>query len=846
MSPEPITNDHEAPDIVITGEPDELQFVVGIGASAGGLNSIEKLLQRVSSGDRAAIVIIQHISPDIVSSMADILSRSTSMPIETIRHNEPIRPNHVYLIPPGEEVRIEGAQFVTNLLDRTAVTKVIDRFFESLAEAFRHQSIGIILSGSGTDGREGVKAVQQAGGMCIVESFETAQFDSMPKTCMSTGFVNHVLPPHEIGDWLTKQFRDPSNRPVPDTNLNPEALTGIDLIFSQLTKRHDVDFSQYKASTVARRIERRQQMCQGKSILEYAEFARDNLEELDLLYHDLLIGVTKFFRDTEAFETLDHSVHELVENLPDGDILRVWCAGCASGEEAYSLAMSIHDAFERADREPKYKVFATDIHKGMLDFASTGIYSAETMEFVSESRKQRYFALESDFQFRVKSDLRKHLVFARHNVFKDPPFTRMSLVTCRNLLIYLKQEAQFRAISSFHFSLKIDGLLFMGASESLGAMEDEFKKVDPNWRLFQKIRNLPSLLGEHLNQREFAMRNGPRRLVNILNSDKPESLSFTKLVECYDLILEQYISSGLLLDDQRNILHVFGNASQYLVSKKGRFSGSLSDFLAGDAKVSIMAALIRSSKQMGETILLEDLEIEVGDGTAITDVEVLALAGNKAGSWIWCVKFRGSPEDRPRHDNRQKLQHTGKEFSEIESELIYTKDSLNATIEELEASNEELQAANEELVASNEELQSTNEELQSVNEELYTVNLENNRKIDELQELTDDLEVLLSTSEVGTLFLDTNLVIRKFTRSITEHFDLMNHDIGRPLDNFSNRLNIEGLQDKLTTVLDTQQPYETELVDASGTPILLKLIVHLSGGRVTGVILNIIKRNRAG
>ena len=689
-----------------------------------------------------------------------------------------------------------------------------------------------------------MKAIQQAGGLCIVESLETAQFDSMPKSCLDSGFVNHVLSPEEIGDWLTKQFADPNHRPIPESSLPPEALSGIDLIFSQLSRRHDVDFSEYKASTVARRIERRQQMCQKTSILDYAEFARENREELDLLYHDLLIGVTKFFRDTDAFDTIERCLDGLIERTPIGTELRVWCAGCASGEEAYSLAMCVHDAFDRANRTPEYKVFATDIHKGALDFASSGLYSSETMEFVSDARKQKYFTMESDSSFKINNELRRRLVFARHNVFKDAPFTRMDLVTCRNLLIYLRQSAQLHAICSFHFALKVDGLLFLGASESLGALGEEFRTVDSGWRIFQKIRSLPSLIGDQLNKGQYSLNDSPRRLVNILNSDRPESLSFTRLVECYDLILREYISSGLLLDDQRNILHVFGDANKYLVSKTGRFSGSLTDFISGDAKVAIMAALIRASKSIGQRVILEGLELQTSTETAVTDVEVLALSGNKAGSWIWCIKFVGSPLDRPLKKRVNRLESSEKEISELESELIYTKDSLNATIEELEASNEELQAANEELVASNEELQSTNEELQSVNEELYTVNLENNRKIDELQELTDDLEVLLSTSEVGTLFLDTNLLIRKFTKSITRYFDLMDHDIGRPISNFSNRLNVDNLEEKLQTVLNSQQPYETELIDTFGSPVLLKLVVHGSAAeRVNGVILNVIKRN---
>ena len=476
----------------------EVVFVVGLGASAGGLQSLEKLLRKIKPGTGSALIVVQHFSPDVVSSMAEILGRSTDLKIQMVTQGMRLQPDTVFLIPPGKEIRLNGEQFESTDADRKQVTRVIDILFESLATSRGASSIGIILSGTGSDGSKGIKAIREAGGTTLVESFETAQFDGMPKSATQTGCVDFTLSPEDLSDWLNRQFYDPHKRPVVEDAIPPEALHGIELIFSLLTNRHEVDFSAYKPSTVARRIERRQQICKQKSIKEYAEFANDNVEELDLLYHDLLIGVTKFFRDTDAFLVLERCLTEMVKEIPDGEPLRIWSAGCATGEESYSLAMLAHDTFERLGRLPNYKVFATDIHQRCLDFASRGVYANDTMEYVSQERQEKFFTQESSTDFRVSNTLRKNMVFARHNVFNDPPFTNMHLVTCRNLLIYLKTNAQLKAISSFHFALQVDGLMMLGSSETVGPLADEFRHIDKTWRVFQKIKNHPNLLSHYL------------------------------------------------------------------------------------------------------------------------------------------------------------------------------------------------------------------------------------------------------------------------------------------------------------------------------------------------------------
>ena len=825
-----------------SNESSEVVFVVGLGASAGGLQSLEKLLRKVKPGTGSALIVVQHFSPDVVSSMAEILARSTDLPIQMVKDGMRLESDTVFLIPPGKEIRLNGDQFESCNVDRKQVTRVIDILFESLATSRGSSAIGIILSGTGSDGSKGIQAIREAGGTTLVESFETAQFDGMPKSAVHTGCVDFILSPIDLSDWLNRQFHEPGKRPVIENAIAPEELSGIHLIFSLLTKRHEVDFSEYKPSTVARRIERRQQICKQNSIQDYAEYANENVEELDLLYHDLLIGVTKFFRDTDAFLALERCLTDMVKEVPEGEPLRIWAAGCATGEESYSLAMLAHDAFERLGRLPNYKVFATDIHQRCLDFASRGVYANDTMEYVSNERQAKFFTQESATHFRVSNILRKNMVFARHNVFNDPPFTNMHLVTCRNLLIYLKTDAQLRAISSFHFALQVHGLMMLGSSETVGPLADEFRHIDKSWRIFQKIKNHPNLLAHYLGNENRLPNTGPRQLVNILNRDRPESMSFTRLIECYDLILREFVPSGLLLDENRNILHVFGDANKYLSSKSGRFSGNLASFLDGNSKIAITATLVRAQQLPGQQMILEGLELVSGDTNETIDVSIRAFEGTNSVSKItWLVEFLETDLDREGQEKTPALrvESNSGNYAELESELVYTKDSLNITIAELETSNQELSAANEELVAANEELQSTNEELESVNEELFTVNLENNRRIDELKEVTDDLEVLLSTTEVGTLFLDANLCIRKFTRSITNYFNLVPHDVGRPIDDFTNKSQIADLGLQLRSVLESGKEFKGESKGKEGKVTKIRVIPHKLDGTIAGLILTL-------
>lgn len=825
------------------GEP-EVRFIVGVGASAGGLQSLEPLLKSMKAPTGSAFVIVQHMSPDVESSMEEILQRFTEMRVVSATAGMALEQDTIYLIPPAKEIRLQEMTFDVADLDREKIARPIDTFFHSLAENCGSQAIGMVLSGTGSDGTEGIEAIHLNGGTTIVESPETAQFDGMPKNAINKNCIDMVLSPGEIGEWLSSQFADPEKRSFHPGKLDDEELTGINLIFSLLSQHHQNDFSCYKPETVARRIERRQKMNRSGSILKYAELLRGNPEELELLYHDLLIGVTKFFRDTEAFEILARHLNEQIQQLHEGDEFRVWVAGCATGEEAYSIAMLCHEAFEFANKPACFKIFATDIHGGSLETASRGAYTQDSMEFVGMDRQQKFFDQEDSDRFQVSTVLRRHLVFARHNVVQDPPFTKMDLVTCRNLLIYLQTEAQAQAISSFHFALKRGGIMMMGASESPGRLSEEFEIVDEKWKFYSKLRDLPvSSRGEKFDAMRSTMAR-PRKLINLLNNDRPETLSFTGLIEGYDLILQEYVTSGILLDDQRNVMHIFGDACRYLSSKSGRFTGSITGFLVGDSKVSIAAALIRASKDLGKQIVLEGLRIPVGEKTEATDVHVKAIKSTSTGAIVWFLVFEpaSNPDAPPvsKKDEPIRVNLSNDAYSAMESELMYTKESLSATIEQVESSNEELQSTNEQLVAANEELQSTNEELHSVNEELYSVNAENQRKILALEEMTDDVDNLLASTDIGTIFLDEKLQIRRFTRAAANYVKLLPSDIGREIADFALHIDLPDFYEKIKDVFATSEPFSVNATARNKSRVMVRVTPYFSQKKMKGAIVNFI------
>jgi two-component system CheB/CheR fusion protein len=809
---------------------------VGIGASAGGLDSLERFFAHLPIDTGMAFVVIQHLSPDFKSLMDELLARRTRLPVRQAVHETRVEPNTVYLLPPMKEMVIRQRRLLLSDRDpRQGLALPIDLFFRSMARDLGEHAVAVVLSGSGSDGARGVQEVHKAGGTVFCESPDTAQFNGMPLSAIRSGAADRVLAPEEIARAIAALTR-PDDEAAPTTS--PEERHGMGAILRLLRDEYGIDFSQYKAGTVTRRIERRLALNRSLDIDMYVDQLRGDPRELSSLYEDLLIGVTRFFRDEDAFAVLEqHVIPDLIERTPEGEQIRVWVPGCATGQEAYSIAMLLHEALAVKRRPLRVKILATDVHKASLEAASAGAYAEAQLAGVSQERLRQFFTPKTG-GYQVTPVLRESLVFAPHNLIRDAPFTRMDLVTCRNLLIYFQPHAQQTVLTLFHFALKPGGVLFLGSSESPGGLVDEFDAIDEHARLYRKRRDisLPRDLRLPL------PRSGtlPRPAQPAVPRGQPVH---SPLLAIYDRLLDRFMPPSFLVDEHGQLVDTFGGVDQLLRIKPRRPTQNLLDLLADEVRTVVYGALHRVRRDRsavsypgvmttdaGRTLTLTAEPLVDAQGT-LTHVLVSLL---DAGTDDSRAPRPVEPTTRLTVVTRGSAAPGGLSIAQqhaLEEELAYTKAHLQAAIQEHETANEELQATNEELVAANEELQSTNEELHSVNEEMYTVNAEYQRKNLELQELNNDIEHLLNGTEVATLFLDRELRIRKFTPRIAETFRVLPQDVGRPLRAFAHDLSHAGLMADLERVLHEGVSVETETWDKRRRCLFLRLIPYRSRGR---------------
>ncbi len=816
-------------------------YIVGVGASAGGLESLEQMFRHMPPDSGMAFVVIQHLSPDFKSFMDELLSRQTDIPVCRAEHEMEVQPNHIYLIPPRKDMIVSGGKLLLTDKDpKQALTLPIDHFFRSLAQEAGSCAMAVILSGSGSDGSRGIRDIHAAGGLVICESLNTAKFDGMPISAIDTGVVDLELPPEQIPQSLVNHVK--SLRGASADGAATTDHQGFADIFDLLNHEYGLDFSHYKSTTVGRRIQRRLPINKVENLKDYTARLRDDAVELNALYKDLLIGVTRFFRDPGAFEQLERLViPEMLARVPTDQEIRVWVAGCATGEEAYSVAMLLHEALEAAGRPINAKVFATDAHRGSLEIAGQGIYSHDALADVPEERLARYFQRKSS-GYHVGQELRQMIVFAPHNLLKDAPFTKLDLVTCRNLLIYLQPLAQKKTLSLFHFGLKVGGVLMLGPSETPGDLVEEFDSIDEHWKVYRKLRDvaLSADARQPLRPPELLRR------TPLLVTPPMRTVADATLVAAYDTLLGRYMPPGFLISDRRELLHVFGEGDKFLRIRPGRSTSDVFDLLHEDFKASVTGAIQKARKDLvpvhysGVRATLDGVE-----SAYRVSAEAIENSRSKTVQIFVSIVELSEPSRIEQADGRsQPLDPDARRLSrdridDLESELRYTKENLQATIEQLETSNEELQATNEELMASNEELQSTNEELHSVNEELYTVNAEYQKKIAELVELHADIESLLASTEVGTIFLDQELKIRKFTPSISRAFQLLPHDVGRRIDGFAHSIYADLVQD-IEGVLRGGSPCEREVSDREGRSYLLRIFPYQTPRGINGAVLTLV------
>ncbi|GAB4529172.1 MAG: chemotaxis protein CheB [Pleurocapsa sp.] len=814
-------------------------FVAGIGASAGGLRALEEFFENLPMDSGAAYVVIQHLSPDFKSLMKELLERRTRMAIYRVTDGMTLEPNSIYLIPPGKNLVVDNCQLLLSDQEernRHGLNFPIDIFFESLAKNYSERSIGVILSGTGSDGTNGLRAINEAGGFALVQEPETAEFDGMPRTAIATGIIDQILSPKDLAQVCYQIVRSPLDS-LQLSKVRENSLDSYKLqrIASILAKYEQIDFSHYKTSTLSRRIHRRCLISGCNNLETYIRLLETSSEERVTLRHDLLISVTHFFRDTQAWEVLENTViPQLIEQAKPGEELRFWVTACATGEEAYSLAILVDEAVEKSEKQVRFKIFATDIDKQALEKATQGIYPETIANDIDPERLGRYF-VHKDESYQIIRKLREKLLFAPHDLTKDAGFTRMNLISCRNVLIYLQPQLQQQVLRNLHFSLFSKGVLFLGEAETLGDIEEEFKPLDKKRKIYQKRRDI------RLPIPIKGLGKMSRKFLPQLQPHGSEETSLEPLVnEAFSSFLSEQKATCLLVDREYKLLHVFNNSLAVLQFKTGRATMDITKLVSSSLQLPLHTALHRAKRE-GHSVAYTGIKLEENDLSV--NVKVTYHETKKLARDFFMVVIQEDIRPQPASGEPFEANaEASQRIMELEYELQQTRENLQAVIEELETTNEEQQATNEELTASNEELQSTNEELHSVNEELYTVNAEYQSKIEELTELNNDIDNLLRSTDIGVVFLDRYLKIRKFTPAATVAINLVAADIGRPLEHITNNLDCSNLLEILNRSIENRESIEQEVkLTKPNSYQLMRVNPYLQeDGHLDGVVITFV------
>ena len=827
--------------------------IIAVGASAGGLEALKSFFKNIPVGDTNAYVVIQHLSPDYKSMMGELLKKNTSLPIVQITDEMKIKPGHVYLIPPANNLTLDGD--ILQLIEKPnhqTLNLPIDLFFESMAEQRQERSIGIILSGTGSDGTRGVRAIKENDGMVMVQEPTEAKFDGMPKSAINTGLVDYILPVEQMGPELMEFISAPPVFRNEDGDLEYEEKE-LNRILNYIDKQAGLDFREYKYGTLARRVARRVNICKCKNLKEYYDYLTSEQEEVEILYREFLIGVTKFFRDEQVWEKLRKYVFpKMIADKNDGEALKIWDVACSTGEEAYSFAMCLHEEMENQGKNLDIKIFATDISQPHLDIGSKGIYPESIVADISKDLLLKYFLSKTN-GYQVSEKIRRAVIFSRHNIIKNPPFSNMDMVVCRNLLIYFQNSIQRKAMNMLHYALKKDGVLVLGTSESVQSHREHFSEIDRRWKIYRNIK--PSTRIKNGISHATATGGSNAALVE-RNSDRERKKIRTQAAnpikqklqtELNETILEQFGGASLFVDSDYNILQAVGEFRKYANLPVSGFSINLLEMLDKDLKYVVQSTFNKALKQ-NKRVVYRDVVIKQKDGKIGADIVIKPFKEHSLeGETNYVITFIEKDLNFDEIEEVPKISPSNqtKEYvASLEHELKTTKEDLQTSLEEIETSNEELQAANEELLASNEELQSTNEELQSVNEEINTVNAENIQKMDDLAALNADINNLLESTDIGVIFLDSDFKIRKFTPAIKKHFSLINGDIGRPIDNFTNSFGLKRKQsflDRCQKVLNTGKILERHIVSREGRNYLQRISPYMdTGNEVNGVVITFI------
>jgi len=814
--------------------------IVGIGASAGGVEALERFFKSMPADNGMGFVVVTHLPPNRESMLAEIIGRATQMPVVDARDGEMVERGHVYVLPAGAILTIHEGRL---RLRRTGTADhqrtPIDVFFTSLAQDRAEHAIGIVLSGGGSDGTLGLKAIKENGGLTVAQGTNATgpRFAQMPTSAVASGFVDLVLPVEDIPDRIIAYVR---NWDAFDKQQPEDALSTV---YRLLQTRTGHDFSEYKDSTFQRRVQRRMQVVQAVGLEEYVEQLQKDPDEVRALLRDLLIGVTDFFRDDAAFQVLETSVvPKLFEGKGAADEVRVWVVGCATGEEAYSIAILLREHMDGLEAAPKVQIFATDIDEAAMGVARAARYAGDLVRGISPARLKRFFLNEAG-TYQLGKDLREMCIFSTHSVIRDPPFSRLDLISCRNLLIYLKPSLQEQIIPLLHYALRPSGYLLLGLSENVGRYADLFVPLDHKNRVFQR-RDM--VARPSLPFRQFLP--ASRREEGVSGANHSPLVQRSELLHnVANTIVERFGPTYVIVDEAGEVLYFSAGTGKYLEIAAGPPSRDVLALASPGLRADLRAALHRA-KESGRRAARDRIPVETNGGVHVIDLVVEPITRGTDTTYGIVFADHVPAVGHDEIDSAQRPPGEDDIIRQIERELQETKERLQSTIEELETANEEFRSSNEELMSVNEELQSSNEELetskeelQSVNEELQTVNSELSNKVDELDRANSDLNNLFQSTQIATIFLDRNLVIRSFTPSVTKLFNLIPGDHGRPLTDLVSRLAYPNLENDIRAVFGGEA-IERAVSLADGKRHFLARILpyHASNNVIDGVLLTFV------
>jgi two-component system CheB/CheR fusion protein len=793
--------------------------IIGIGGSAGSFKALERFFKHLPVDSGMAFIIVMHLDPNHSVSVAELLQKYTGMPVLQAEDNMEIEEDHVYVIPPNRDLGIHnGKLLLFNLTKFNGHQMPIDYFLQSLAEDQWNNAVAIILSGMGTDGETGVKMIKEKLGMAMAQEPDDAEYNSMPKSAINSGMVDYILPPEEMPAKMIKYL----NHPILTDDNREQAIiesknsNAIQKILMLLRSHTGHDFTLYKKNTITRRIDRRIAYNQLPDYVSYVNFLRENPQEIDVLFNELLIGVTKFFRDHTAFESLKEKLGILLSQKNEEDPIRIWVAGCSTGEEAYSIAILVIEYLGtlKLKRLPKAQIFATDLDSAAIDHARTGVYYDNIVADVSAERLERFFVKRNN-SYSVKKELREMIVFAQHNLIKDAPFTRLDLLCCRNVMIYLTTELQKKILPVFHYSLSLHGILFMGPSETVGAFADFFNTLDGKWKLFERkpgISTVGKMIDFPFNISNHGLRNSKIDLPAKQGTKTALFETFSKI------LLEQYTPASVLIDEKGDILYINGKTGKFLEVISGEALMNIHRMAREELKY-LLGNAIHQVFINKVPIEISNIKLKEENKIRIVNFKVTYLEETPLqGLALIIFEDRGLLKKGNRKSPKANLPATEGMVEELEKELIYTKQQLHSTIEQMETSLEELKSTNEELQSTNEELQSTNEEslttkeeMQSLNEELMTINMQYQVKGEELTQLNNDMKNLLDSTETATIFLDNSLNILRFTPQVKKLFNVIPGDIGRSITHVVSNFDYPAVENDIMDVVESLKGKELEI-----------------------------------